>query len=198
VWAVALILLLAIYLAAAAYKVVPPDSVGLIERMGRLMPGVRKPGVVFIRPFIERLLVLPTKRFPLTLLSEAELLGGIPVKLTVEASCAIVDGVKFHQNVPDASPSGGSIPERVSGFLGRLLESEGRALLRDHSPAECLSDLCEVSSRLSGRLDWHTRHVGLEVYSLNITGFDLPRKEMEQVRLQAEAKRGRGDDVPPS
>ena len=54
-WAVALILLMAIYLAAAAYKIVPPDSVGLIERMGRLMPGVRKPGVVFIRPFIEAL-----------------------------------------------------------------------------------------------------------------------------------------------
>ena len=196
--AVALILLLAIYLAAAAYKIVPPDSVGLIERLGRLMPGVSKPGVVFIRPFIERVLVLPTKRFPLTLRTKAELAGSVPVQLTVEVSCAIIDGVKFHQNVPGASPSGGGIPERVSGFLGRLLESEGRAFLRDRSSAECLSDLREISNRLSGRLEWHTRHVGLEVYSLNITGFDLPPEEVDQVRLQAEAERARRDDGPSS
>ena len=195
--AVALILLAALYLAAAAYKVVPPDSVGLVERLGHLMPGVRKPGVVFIRPFIDRLVVLPTKRFPLVLHAEAEVAGGIPVKLTVEASCAIIDGVKFHQNVPDASPSGAGIPERVSGFLGKLLESEGRALLREHTPAECHSDLREISSRLSGRLDWHTRHVGLEVCSLTITGIDLPPDEVNQVHLQAEAKRARRDDGPP-
>ena len=143
-WAVALILLMAIYLAAAAYKIVPPDSVGLIERMGRLMPGVRKPGVVFIRPFIE------------------------------------------------------ALPNEFPGLSGDYWNLKGRALLRDHSPAECLSDLCEVSNRLSRRLDWHARHVGLEGYSLNITGFDLPRKEMERVRFQAEAKHGRGDDGLPS
>jgi len=192
----ALLLILVIPLIAAACKVVPPDSVGLVERFGRLLPEIRKPGLVIIRPYIERLFVLPNGPIPLVLETDSQLGGRIPVHVTVEVSCAIMDPVKFQQNVP-IPPRTRGVPARISGFLGALLESEGRALLRELSPIECLSEPRELSRRLSERLEWHTRRVGLSIPELNIAGFGLPPEETDLIRLQAQAERARRDAGPP-
>ena len=170
---VAIILIAVIPIVAGSIRVVPPDSVGLVERLGRLLPGVRQPGIVLIRPFIERLLIVPVKAFPVVCETEVDE-GGSTRKLTLNADCLIQDPVKFHQNVPPV-PRGGP-RESASGFLGTLMNSEGRALLREMPVGSELFDSYDFSNRLADRLEWHTRSVGLKVSGIQVARFSKPPK----------------------
>lgn len=163
----AFLLIVGIALAASAVKIVPPDSVALVERLGRPVRVISKPGLVWIRPYIERLIILPSKSFPVSYVVQTED-GGPSRAVQVEGQCLIQDPMKFHENVPPIRTHDAS--ENASRFLGALLNTEGRALLRAMAE-EGVEDSYEFSNRLAERLDWHTRSVGLKVRELRVVRF---------------------------
>ncbi|MEP7367445.1 MAG: hypothetical protein ABI972_29650, partial [Acidobacteriota bacterium] len=143
----------------------------LIERLGRLRPGVYKPGIVVLRPFLERLVVIPAAPFPIQYDTKTEIAGS-PLSLTFHAHCWIQDPVKFQQNVPLVRYANSNA--RAEKFIGGLLDSEGRALLRELSAHEGLANPYDFCRRLEGRLEWHTRSVGMKLSEMKISGLGLP------------------------
>jgi regulator of protease activity HflC (stomatin/prohibitin superfamily) len=170
-WAVALILIATMAILAATIRTVPADSVGVVERLGRFVPPLRRPGVVVLRPFIERLVPIPISPFPIRCALDAEI-EGLPAGLLVSAECLIQEPVKFHQNVPARryySPT-----ERTERFLNGLLASEGRAVLREMTAGGRRPTAFDFARSLSERLGWHARSVGMRISDLRVSGLDGP------------------------
>jgi hypothetical protein len=101
-------------------------------------------------------------------------MDGATRKLTVNAECLIQDPLKFYQNVPPV-PRGGA-RESASTFLGTLMNSEGRALLREMSASGELFDSYGFTNKLAGRLEWHTRGVGLKLSAIQVPRFAKPHE----------------------
>ena len=78
----ALLLVILIPILAASLRVVPKDKVGLVERPGRAVPVVRKPGLMFLVPFLERVMYFPAAAFPLQIPVRIEPRGTEPLELT--------------------------------------------------------------------------------------------------------------------
>ncbi len=173
----ALILVVGIAVLAASFRRVPPDSIGVVDRLGRLLPDVHKPGWVVMKPYIERLVVIPTTPFPIQCSTEGDAAGS-PVKLTMTAQCWIQDAFKFQLSIPPKRYH--DAKERAALFVTGLMNSEGRALLREHFAAtEAAADAADAarsgdfSERLAERIEWHARNVGIKVTGVRVSGFDV-------------------------
>lgn len=175
---VALILIVGITVLAVSFRRVPEDSIAVVERFGRLLPDVHKAGWVVVRPYIERLVVIPTTPFPLECATEGDAAGS-PVKLTMTAQCWIQDAFKFQLSIPPQRYCGAK--ERAALFVTELMNSEGRALLREHFAAaeEAAGNAAvgagsgDFSERLAERIEWHARGVGIKVTGVRVSGFDV-------------------------
>lgn len=170
----ALVLIFGVAVLATAFRRVPRDSIGVVERLGRLLPDVHKPGWVVVKPYIERLVVIPTTPFPIQCSTEGDAAGS-PVKLTMTAQCWIQDAFKFQLNIPPKRFH--DAKQRAALFVTGLMNSEGRALLREHFAAtEATADAAQsgdFSERLAGRIEWHARNVGIKVTGVRVSGFDV-------------------------
>lgn len=170
-WAVALILIATMAILAAMIRTVPAGSVGMVERLGRFVPPLRRPGVIVLRPFVERLVSIPISPFPIRCVLDAEI-GGEPAALTVSAECLIQEPVKFNQNVPARRHY--TQTERTERFLNGLLASEGRAVLREMTAGGRRPTALDFARGLSERLGWHARSVGMRIGDLRVRGLDGP------------------------
>lgn len=191
----ALLMVILIPLIAASVRVVPADCFGVVERLGRVMPEIRQPGLVLLRPFFELLILLPKEPFPVDLKLEAETWERIPLTYTVELTCEVRDPIKLHESLPGIQR--GEVRAwrmertvyRIKRFLDNTLLSEGRAAVRKGRLMECLSNREELEDEIQERLAWHAKKVGLEIASVSMKLLEVPDEAKWQVRQAAEAER---------
>jgi regulator of protease activity HflC (stomatin/prohibitin superfamily) len=200
----ALLMVILIPLVAGSVRVLQPGTVGLVERLGRVIPVVRQPGLVLLIPFLERLLTFPSKPFEMELELEVELSGRMPLKLSADCTCEVADVMKFHESLPFTAR--GSMKETMSHesqarareFLRGLLESEGRAVVREMGLMEFLGDEDGCAERVMGRLQWHTKRVGLRVEKLVLQAAEMSPEAMWQLRKAVDEERARRGEEPPA
>ncbi len=191
----ALLMVTLIPLIAASVRVIPDGAVGVVERLGRVIPAVRQPGLVLLRPFFELLILMPKGQFPVNLKLEAETWERVPLTFAVEMQCAVKDPIKLHESVAgiprgEARERGvGLMVQRVSRFFEQTLVSEGRAAVRKGRLLDCLGNMTAVEELIQERLGWHGRKLGLEILSLHMTLLEMPEDARQRVRQAVEEGR---------
>jgi len=183
-----LLMIILIPLIAASVRVVPDGTVGLVEQLGQVVPGLRQPGLLLLRPFFETLILLPKGPFHVELKLEAETWERVPLTFAVEMECEVKDPVLLDQSLPGVPR--GELRERgvrhtiqrVSRFLDHTLVSEGRAAVRKGRLIECLGNMDDLEKRIQERLGWHGRKQGLEILSLQMSLLEIPEDARQQLR----------------
>lgn len=187
-----LLVMLAIPLVGASLRVVPRDMVGLVERLGRVIPVVRRPGLVLVRPFMDRLTYFPATAFPLQTIVTVEPQGTEPLELTAECECTVTDAIRFQQNLPFAglgSPkqqAGEESAKTAGAFLRTVLAAEGKAAVGEVGVMNFLSDLPAWPDKLRGPLKERAEYMGLRIERLRVRAETLTAEEMWRLRRRAE------------
>lgn len=188
----ALLLVILIPFLAASLRVVPNDMVAMVDRMGRLVPVVRGPGLVVIVPFIDRLNYFPATAFPLQLQVTVEPRGTEPLELTAECECTVVDAIRFQGNLPFSGLGAAKQQARAESvktagaFLQRVMAAEGEAAVAEAGVMNFLSDLRGWPDRLRGPLKERGAHVGLRFEGLRVSSKQMTAEEMWRLRRRAE------------
>ncbi|MBK7929150.1 MAG: hypothetical protein IPJ98_17225 [Bryobacterales bacterium] len=184
----ALLLVILIPFLAASVRVVPKDMVGLVERLGRLVPVVRGPGLMVILPFMDRLTYFPSTAFPLHIPVPIEPRGTEPLELAAECACTVADAVRFRENLPFSGvgpakqQAGEECAKTAGAFLQRVMAADGEAAVAEAGVMNFLSDLPGWADRLRGPLKERGAHVGLRFEGLRISAKQMTAEEMWRLR----------------
>lgn len=187
-----LLLVILIPFLAASVRVVPKDMVAMVDRMGRLVPVVRGPGLLLIVPFLDRLNYFPATAFPLQIPVTVEPRGTEPLELAAECACTVTDAVRFLGNLPfaglgsDRQKAREECAKSAWAFLRRVMAAEGEAAVAEAGVMNFLSDLPGWADRLRGPLQERGAHVGLRFEGLRISAQKMTAEEMWRLRRRAE------------
>ncbi len=169
-------------LVASSVRLVQQYQRGIVLRFGRLLPGVREPGLQFILPFIDRM----TKVSMQTVVMDIPAQGAITsdnVTLTVDAVVyfRVVDPVKAIINV-----------EHYPTAVSQVAQTSLRAVIGRADLDTLLSDRDRINAELKAVIDGPTEEPwGLHIERVEVKDVALPDSMMRSMSKQAEAERGR-------
>jgi len=178
----ALLLLLALALLGASVRMVQQYERGVVLRFGRLLPGLRDPGLQLIVPFADRL----TKVSLQTVVMGIPAQGAITrdnVTLTVDAVVyyRVIDPVKALINVRD-------YPTAVS----QVSQTSLRSVIGRVDLDTLLSDREGINAELKAVIDAPTEEPwGLHIERVEVKDVALPEGMKRSMSRQAEAERER-------
>jgi regulator of protease activity HflC (stomatin/prohibitin superfamily) len=179
---VLLVLVLALALIGASARLVQQYERGVVLRFGRLLPGLREPGLRLIIPFVDRL----TKVSLQTVVMGIPAQGAITrdnVTLTVDAVVyyRVIDPVKAIINVRD-------YPTAVS----QVSQTSLRAVIGRVDLDTLLSDREGINAELKAVIDAPTEEPwGLHIDRVEVKDVSLPEGMKRSMSRQAEAERER-------
>jgi regulator of protease activity HflC (stomatin/prohibitin superfamily) len=172
----------ALLLLGASVRMVQQYEQGVVLRFGRLLPGVRGPGLQMIRPFVDRM----------TKVSQRVVVLGIPaqgaitkdnVTLTVDAVVyfRVVDPVKAVLNV-----------ERYHQAVSQVAQTSLRSVIGRADLDTLLSDRTRINAELAAVIDAPTEQPwGVKVERVEVKDVSLPDSMKRSMSRQAEAERER-------
>jgi regulator of protease activity HflC (stomatin/prohibitin superfamily) len=166
----------------ASLRMVQQYEQGVVLRFGRLLPGVRGPGLQMIRPFVDRM----------TKVSQRVVVMGIPaqgaitkdnVTLTVDAVVyfRVVDPVKAVLNV-----------EHYHHAVSQVAQTSLRSVIGRADLDTLLSDRTRINAELAAVIDAPTEQPwGVKVERVEVKDVSLPDSMKRSMSRQAEAERER-------
>ncbi|MBN8732503.1 MAG: hypothetical protein J0L64_18310 [Acidobacteria bacterium] len=188
----ALLLVILIPFLAASLRVVPNGMAAVVERLGRIIPVVRKPGLIVLLPFLERVTYFPATAFPLQIPVTIEPRGTEPLELTAACECTVTDAIRFLGNLPfsglgAARKQAGEESAKTAGtFLQGVIAAEGEAAVAELGVMNFLSELPGWPDRLRGPLKERGAHVGLRFEGLRVSAPKMTAEEMWRLRRRSE------------
>lgn len=177
--AVAAVLLI---LLAASVRLVQQYEQGLVFRFGRLLPGLREPGLRFIIPFVDRMVRVSLRTVVLSVPAQGAITRD-NVTLTVDAVVyfRVVDPVKAIIKVED-------YPRAVM----QVAQTSLRSVIGEFDLDTLLSDRKEINSELKTVIDVPTEEPwGLRIERVEVKDVALPDGMKRSMSRQAEAERER-------
>ena len=180
-WGLPIVIGLLLVFLANAIKIVPEYERGVVFRLGRLLPQHKGPGVIFIIPFIDRMIKVSIRTVTMDI-EPQDVISRDNVSLKVNA-------VLYFRVV---SPNKALV--NVENYLyatNLLAQTHLRAILGGHTLDEFLSDRESINSKLQAILDEDTDSWGIKVISVEIKHVDLPTEMQRAMAREAEAERER-------
>ncbi|HVZ73626.1 MAG TPA: slipin family protein [Polyangia bacterium] len=178
VWIVALGIALVAYLFSCV-RVVKEYERAVVFRLGKVLPDVRGPGLVFVIWPIDRAVIV-SKRVVVFEVPSQDVITRDNVSLKVSAV------VYFKVKDPKESVIA------VENFLfatSQIAQTTLRSVLGEVTLDELLADREKLSQRLRGIIDAATEPWGIEVSSVELKSVDLPEQIQRAMGRQAEAER---------
>ncbi len=175
-------IVIALILLAASVRMVQQYEKGIVLRFGRLLPGVREPGLQLIVPFADRM----------TKVSLRIVVMGIPaqgaitrdnVTLTVDAVVyfRVVDPVKAIINV-----------ENYHGAVSQVAQTSLRSVIGRADLDTVLGDRAQINAELTEVIDAPTEQPwGVHIERVEVKDVALPEGMKRSMSRQAEAERER-------
>jgi regulator of protease activity HflC (stomatin/prohibitin superfamily) len=181
-YVLAFFVLLALVLVGAGIRLVQQYERGVVLRFGKLLPGLREPGLQLIIPFVDRM----TKVSMQTVVMGIPAQGAITrdnVTLTVDAVVyfRVIDPVKAVINVQN-------YPMAVS----QVSQTSLRAVIGRADLDTLLSDRERINAELKTVIDAPTEEPwGLHIERVEVKDVSLPEGMKRSMSRQAEAERER-------
>ncbi|EWM10187.1 slipin family protein [Kutzneria sp. 744] len=179
VFAVVLVLLI---LLGASMRLVQQYQQGIVFRFGRLLPGVREPGLRFIIPFVDRMVRVSLRTVVLGIPAQGAITRD-NVTLTVDAVVyfRVVDPVKAIIKVED-------YPRAVL----QVAQTSLRSVIGEFDLDTLLSERKEINAELKTVIDAPTEEPwGLRIERVEVKDVTLPDTMKRSMSRQAEAERER-------
>lgn len=175
-------LVVALTVVAASMRLVQQYQQGIVFRFGRLLPGVREPGLRFIIPFVDRMVRVSLRTVVLGVPAQGAITKD-NVTLTVDAVVyfRVVDPVKAIIRVED-------YPRAVL----QVAQTSLRTVIGEFDLDTLLSDRKEINAELKSVIDAPTEEPwGLRIERVEVKDVTLPEGMKRSMSRQAEAERER-------
>lgn len=165
----------------AGVRLVQQYQRGVVLRFGRLLPGVREPGLRVIIPFVDQMTKVPVQ----TVVMDVPPQGAITkdnVTLSVDAVVyfRVTDPAKAVVNV-----------ENYLGAVSQVAQTSLRSVIGRADLDTMLADREQVNAELRAVIDTPTEDWGVSVDRVEIKDIALPEGMRRSMSRQAEAERDR-------
>jgi len=174
--AAALIVLFALIVISRAVRVIQQGFVGVVKRLGQFH-STREPGVTFLVPFIDNLMMVDTRETPRT--------GDRQDVITKDNVSVVVNATIFSQ-VIDARPALFSISSYLLG-IDQLSRTNLRSVFGEMSLDECLSQREKINARLQESMEAVTDKWGVRINRVEIIDIVPPQNILNAMALQKQA-----------
>ena len=179
-----LLIIFFIIVIANSVKVLREYERGVVFRLGRMV-GVRGPGVIWLWPFIERMVKVSLRTVvmdvpPQDIITQ----DNVSVKVNAVVYFRVVEPQK-------------AIVE-VENFLfatSQLSQTTLRSVLGQSELDDLLSQRDKINQKLQQIIDSHTEPWGVKVSNVEVKQIDLPQEMQRAMAKQAEAERERRSKV---
>ncbi len=179
---VVVIVLAAVITGARAIKTVQQYEDGIIFRFGRVLPGVRGPGLTWIRPIGDKLVKVNKQIIAMGVPAQEGITrDNVSVRVDAVVYFRVVDPIKASINVFNYQ---NAISQRAQTSL--------RSIIGQSEMDELLAERDTVNRRLAAIIDEGTEIPwGVKVESVEIKDVSLPEGMKRSMSRQAEAERER-------
>jgi regulator of protease activity HflC (stomatin/prohibitin superfamily) len=179
---VVVIVLLGVITTARAIKTVQQYEDGIIFRFGKVLPGVRRPGLTFIRPIGDKLVKVNKQIIAMGVPAQEGITrDNVSVRVDAVVYFRVVDPIKATINVFNYQ---NAISQRAQTSL--------RSIIGQSEMDELLAERDTVNRRLATIIDEGTEVPwGVKVESVEIKDVSLPEGMKRSMSRQAEAERER-------
>jgi regulator of protease activity HflC (stomatin/prohibitin superfamily) len=164
------------------FKVITQFEQGIVFRWGRILPGVREPGLTWVNPFTDRLrkVNMQTVVAPVPA-QEAITRDNVTLKVDAVVYYRVVDPVKAIINVQD-------YPYAVA----QVAQTSLRSVIGQSDMDQLLSERDKVNAHLKDVIDEPTEQPwGIRVERVEVKDVSLPDSMKRSMSRQAEAERER-------
>lgn len=180
-WGLPIAIGLLLLFLANAIKIINEYERGVVFRLGRVLDAPKGPGVVFIIPFIDRMVKVSIRIVTMDI-DPQDVISRDNVSLKVNAVLyfRVIDPTKSLVNV-----------ENYLYATSLLAQTHLRSTLGEHTLDELLVDRDSINSKLQTILDTNTDPWGIKVASVEVKHVDLPAEMQRAMAKEAEAERER-------
>ena len=167
--------------AGASLKMVQQYQRGVVLRFGRLLPGVREPGLRVLVPFADRMTRVPIQTLVLDVPSQGTITrDNVTIGVDAVVYFRVVDPVRAAINVQDYMRATSQVSQTS------LRSVIGRADLDT-----LLSDREAINAELRAVIDTPTEDWGIRIDRVEVKDISLPEGMRRSMSRQAEAERDR-------
>ena len=167
--------------AIAAVKVLREYERAIVFRLGRLFPHPKGPGLIFLIPFVDRMVRVDLRTITLNIPPQEVITkDNVPVRVNAVAYFRIVE------------PKDAIV--QVENFMvatSQIAQTTLRSVLGQHVLDELLSERDKINSILQGIIDEATGPWGIKVSIVEVKDVELPSTMQRAMARQAEAERER-------
>jgi len=178
------LIVFAVIVIANSVKILREYERGVIFRLGRMV-GVRGPGIIWLWPFIERMVKVSLRTVVMDVPPQ-DIITQDNVSLKVNAV------VYFRVMQPDKAIIS------VENYLfatSQLSQTTLRSVLGQSELDDLLSQRDKINQKLQQIIDSHTEPWGVKVSNVEVKQIDLPQEMQRAMAKQAEAERERRSKV---
>jgi regulator of protease activity HflC (stomatin/prohibitin superfamily) len=178
----AIVIVIVLVVASKSIKTVQQYEDGIIFRFGKVLPGVRGPGLTFIRPVGDRLVKVNKQIIAMGVPAQEGITrDNVSVRVDAVVYFRVVDPIKASINVFNYQ---NAISQRAQTSL--------RSIIGQSEMDELLAERDTVNRRLAAIIDEGTEIPwGVKVESVEIKDVSLPEGMKRSMSRQAEAERER-------
>jgi regulator of protease activity HflC (stomatin/prohibitin superfamily) len=164
------------------FKVVTQYEKGVVFRWGRLLPGIREPGLTWVNPFTDRLRKV---NMQVTVVAvpgqEAITRDNVTLKVDAVVYYRVIDPLKAIINVQDYAYA-----------VSQVAQTSLRSVIGQSDMDQLLSERDRVNARLREVIDEPTEQPwGIRVERVEVKDVSLPESMKRSMSRQAEAERER-------
>ncbi len=175
---ISVIVIIALFLALSAIRIVQQYERGVIFVLGRLT-GAKGPGVFLVPPFISRMVKVDLRIVTLTLPPQEVISrDNVTIKVTAVLYFYVVDPAAAVVNVMNFIQASTQIGQTTL-----------RNVLGQSELDEILSQRTKINQELQSIIDEHTERWGVKVTAVEIKDVELPSTMQRAMAKQAEAER---------
>ena len=164
------------------FKIITQFEQGIVFRWGRMLPGVREPGLTWVNPFTDRLRKVNMQMIVATVpAQEAITRDNVTLKVDAVVYYRVVDPVKAILNV-----------QNYPYAVGQVAQTSLRSVIGQSDMDQLLSERDKVNAHLKDAIDAPTEQPwGIRVERVEVKDVSLPESMKRSMSRQAEAERER-------
>jgi regulator of protease activity HflC (stomatin/prohibitin superfamily) len=180
--AIVIVALIALILAGRSIKIVQQYEQGIIFRFGRVLPGIRQPGLKFINPISDRLVRVNRQIIAMAVPAQEGITrDNVSVRVDAVVYFKVVDPIKATINV-----------QNYQNAISQRAQTSLRSIIGQSEMDELLAERDTVNRRLATIIDEGTEIPwGVKVDTVEIKDVSLPEGMKRSMSRQAEAERER-------
>jgi regulator of protease activity HflC (stomatin/prohibitin superfamily) len=176
-------------------KIVREHERGVIFRLGRLLRGPVGPGLLFLIPFVDRMVKIDLRTVTMDVPpQEIVTRDNVPARVSAVVYFRVVDPNRSVIEVEDHIPQSSQIsPSTLEGVFGQRVHAQRmlKSVLGQIDFDNLLTDREAIDEELRKVIDEQTKPWGIKVSEVLIREVDLPEEVNRDMARRAESERER-------